>query len=137
LFVIVVVLSLSVLLLAVGGCSSADRSLEGTRWRLRGWTLSSLNTADFTITAQFEDGTISGSSGVNTYSGPVKLGPGTAFSAGQLSATEMAGSESAMRAESAYMTLLGQAAAYRTGDGTLTLYDGNGNESLVFEAASK
>jgi hypothetical protein len=51
--------------------------------RLSEWTLSSLDPADFTITAQFSDGKISGSSGVNTYSGAVKLGPGEALSAGK------------------------------------------------------
>lgn len=125
------------LLMIAGGCSPKDRSLDGTHWRLSGWTLSSLNPADLTITAQFEDGKISGNSGVNTYGGPVKIGPGSAFSAGPLSSTEMAGSESAMRAETAYMTLLGQARSYKMADGALTLYDGGGNESLIFEAAGQ
>ena len=122
---------------AVAGCSSGAGSLDGTHWRLREWTLNSLNPADFTITAQFADGTISGSSGVNAYSGPVKLGPGAAFSAGPLASTLMAGPEPAMRAESAYSTLLGQAKSFKRTTGTLTLYDSGGNESLVFEAAGK
>jgi heat shock protein HslJ len=123
-------------LIAVAGCSDGDGSLDGTNWKLSGWTLSSLDPADFTITAQFSDGNISGSSGVNTYSGAVKLGPGAAFSAGPLASTEMAGPEDAMRAESAYMTLLGEAKSFKMAAGKLTLYDGGGNESLIFEAAS-
>jgi heat shock protein HslJ len=131
----VVILSVIPLLAVVGGCSSRDGTLDGTSWRLTEWTLSSLDPADFTITAQFEDGRISGNSGVNTYGGPVKLGPGEAFSLGRVSATEMAGDESAMRAESAYLTLLGQARSYRVSGTTLTLYDEGGNESLIFEVA--
>jgi heat shock protein HslJ len=96
-----------------------------------------LNPADFTVTAQFADGKISGSSGVNTYSGSVRLGPGAAFSAGPLAGTMMAGPEPAMRAESAYTTLLVQAKSFKTVAGTLTLYDSGGNESLIFEATGK
>ena len=126
-----------VVLLGVVGCSSGAGSLDGSRWRLKSWTLDSLNPADFTITAEFADGRISGSSGVNTYGGPVKVGPGSAFSAGPLASTMMAGPEPAMRAESAYVTLLGQAKSFKVVSGTLTLYDANGNESLVFGAVDK
>ena len=99
--------------------------------------MNSLNPADFTITAEFAGGNISGNSGINTYSGPYKLGPGSAFSAGPLASTLMAGPEPAMRAESAYQTLLGQAKSYKVTGSTLTLYDQGGNESLIFEAAGK
>jgi heat shock protein HslJ len=132
----------AVVLIAVGfgvqaGCSSAGSSLDGTRWKLTGWTLNSLNPADFTITAKFAEGQISGNSGVNTYGGPYKAGPGAAFSVGPLASTEMAGPEPAMRAETAYLTLLGQAESYKMAGGVLTLYDGGGNESLIFEGTGK
>jgi heat shock protein HslJ len=113
--------------------ASAGSSLDGTRWKLTGWTLNSLNPADFTITARFAEGQISGNSGVNTYGGPYRIGPGAAFSAGPLASTQMAGPEPAMRAETAYLTLLGQAKSYKMAGGVLTLYDGGGNESLIFE----
>ena len=60
-----------------------------------------------------------------------------AVSAGPLVGTKMAGPEPAMRAETAYLTLLGQARSYKVVDGKLKLYDKGGNESLIFEAASK
>ena len=126
-------LLMTVSLVAVAGCSLASSPLEGTRWRLVEWTLSSLRAADFTITASFSDGQISGSSGVNTYGGPCKVGPGASFSAGQLAMTEMAGPEPAMRAETAYLTLLGQASSYKVAGDRLTLYDKGENVSLVFE----
>lgn len=132
----VAILLVAVSLVALVGCSVARSPLDGTQWKLTGWTLSSLSPTDFTITANFADGQISGTSGVNTYSGPYTLGPDDAFSVGQLASTEMAGPEPAMRAEGAYMTLLGQVNSYKMADGKLTLYDKGGNESLIFEAAS-
>ena len=102
---------------AVVGCSGGGSSLEGTEWKLTGWTLSSLDPADFTITANFADGNISGSSGVNTYNGGVKVGPGEAFAVGTIATTLMAGPDDAMRAEGAYTTLLGQAKSFKIAAG--------------------
>jgi heat shock protein HslJ len=124
-------------LLVAVGCSGGGSALDGTQWKLTGWTLSSLDPANFTITVQFADGKISGNSGVNTYGGEVKVGPGEAFAVGTIATTLMAGPDDAMRAETAYMTLLNQAKSYKMAGGTLTLYDEGGNESLIFEAASK
>jgi heat shock protein HslJ len=109
---------------ALVGCSAAGSSLDGTQWRLTEWTLSSLNPADFNITAKFTNGEVAGSSGVNAYSGPYRLGPGSAFSLGQAAGTLMAGSEPAMRAEAAYLTLLAQAKSYKVTNGRLTLRPG-------------
>jgi heat shock protein HslJ len=140
--IVAAVLLLAAPLLALAGCSSDTGSsdggsLDGTQWRLTEWTLSSLDPADFTITAQFADGQVSGNSCVNTYSGSYQAGPGEAFSVQQIAVTEMAGPEPAMRAESAYLTLLGQATSFKVADGRLTLYDQGGNESLLFDAAGK
>jgi heat shock protein HslJ len=49
----------------------------------------------------------------------------------------MGGSELAMRAESAYLALMGQAKSYKLTDRKLILYNEGGNESLVFEATGK
>jgi heat shock protein HslJ len=78
------VLLVAVSLVALAGCLHDGSPLDGTYWRLTDWTLSSLNPADFAITAQFADGQISGHSGVNTYGGPYKLGRNAAFAAGPL-----------------------------------------------------
>jgi heat shock protein HslJ len=131
-----VVLTLAVVSLAAGcgGAADDEPSLDATGWRLVGWSLSSLDPNDFTITAAFADGQISGTSAVNSYGGPYTTGPGDAFSVGDIAATAMAGPEPAMRAEGAYMTLLDQAASYTLAGDTLRLYDENGNESLVFTA---
>jgi heat shock protein HslJ len=124
--------ALSVLLLV--GCARGPSALEGTQWRLTEWTLSSLNPRDFEITAEFADGKISGRGGVNSYGGPYTLGSRQSIKVGSIASTEMAGPASAMRAEDAYFTLLGQARSYRVEVGRLTLFDAGGNESLIFEA---
>ena len=132
-----VTLAVSAALLAVASCGGSDGdqpALNGTAWRLSGWSLSSLDPNDFTITAAFADGKISGTSAVNTYGGPYTEGPGDAFSVGDLASTMMAGPEPDMRAETAYLTLLSQAKSYELKGGGLTLFDENGNESLIFEA---
>ncbi len=105
-------LALSAALLSVaecGGSGSDAPTLDGTAWRLTGWTLSPLDPNDFTITAQFADGEISGDSAVNTSSGPYTAGPDDAFAVGDLVSTRMAGPEPDMRAEGAYLKLFSEA----------------------------
>jgi heat shock protein HslJ len=126
-----------VAIVALVGCLRGHPALEGTQWRLTEWTLSSLDAQEFDITAGFEDGKISGHSGVNSYGGPYSVGARQSFKVGSIASTEMAGPETAMRAEGAYFTLLGQARAYRVEAGRLTLLDAGGNESLIFEAATR
>jgi len=121
--------------IALIGCAPGRSELEGTQWRLTEWTLSSLEPRQFEITAKFADGQVSGHGGVNAYGGPFKLGSDHAFAVGPLVSTEMAGPEPAMRAEGAYLTLLGQARSYRVDASRLTLFDAGGNASLIFEAA--
>lgn len=124
-------------LVALLGCARAGSELVGTQWRLTGWTLSSLDPRDLDITVEFADGTVSGHGGVNRYAGPYTLGSRRSFEVGSIASTKMAGPEPAMRAEDAYFTLLGQARSYRVDAGGLTLFDADGNESLVFEAARR
>ena len=76
-------LLITVSILAAVEGSSAESPLDGMEWKLIGWTLSTLSPTEFEITAKFAKGQISGSSGVNTYGGPCKLGPGDAFSVGR------------------------------------------------------
>ena len=135
--VVLTVLSAGAFAMSAAGCGgSPGASLDGASWRLNGWTLNSLDPAAFTITASFAGGRISGTSAVNTYGGSYKAGPGDAFRVDQLASTEMAGPEPAMRAETAYITLLAAARTYRVSGGRLTLYDAGGNASLIFAAAT-
>ena len=120
---------------ALTACAHTDSmTLDDTRWRLAGWSISSHRAADTGITAAFANGSITGHSGVNTYGGAYTATSNGAFSAGSVQMTEMAGPETAMRAERIYMRLLGQTASYRTRGATLTLYGKGGNELLIFDA---
>lgn len=63
---------LAVTLLSVSiGCESehggGDHALDGTNWRLTGWSASSPDPSRFVITAAFDDSIISGASAVNSY----------------------------------------------------------------------
>jgi heat shock protein HslJ len=127
---------------AAGGCGrsgsagSPGPSLEGTSWRLTGWSISSQDPNDFTITAAFADGRVGGKSAVNTYGGPYTTGDDGAFSVGELASTMMAGPEPGMQAETNYLTLLAAATKYEVDGDTLTLLDAGGDESLIYTAAT-
>ncbi len=131
------VLLLAASLAALAGCSAARGPLDGTRWRLAGWAVSSRPASSVTVTAQFADGRISGMCGPNTYSGPYKLGPGNAFAAGPIETPKTDGSESGPRPESAYLMLLGWVKSWKMDGGRLMLCDKGGHESLIFEPAGK
>ena len=107
--------------------------LDGTQWKLVGWSISALDPADFEITANFAEGRIGGRAAVNLYSGPYTAAADGAFSIGLLISTKMAGSGPAMQAESDFFELLGQARAYEVVDHQLTLFDANNNELLIFD----
>lgn len=113
----------------------AAASLNGTTWRLVGWSASSLDPADFNITAAFADGQISGRSAVNSYGGPCSVSPSGAFSIGALTMTEMAGDENSMRAESLYHNLLAQARRHRIVQNQLVLANADGQDLLIFDSS--
>lgn len=127
----------SVLATGCGGGESTSvggHRVEGTVWRLKGWSASSLDPAAYEITAECGDAEISGRSAVNTYGGPCTITGGGGFSVGELRTTRMAGSEDEMRAESIYLDLLRQARRHAVTKTTLTLKDEGGQDILIFEA---
>jgi heat shock protein HslJ/plastocyanin len=94
--------------------------LEGTSWELQG-TL-----PDARITAEFRGGTISGSSGCNTYSGPYTSTSSNNISVGGLVTTQMACDEAIMEQEQAYLAALGAAQSYTIAGNTLTIAHAGG-----------
>ena len=122
---------LALLAFALGGCGATD-TLDGTSWKLTGWSVSAINPADFTITASFSDGQIGGNGGVNSYGGPYEIGADNALTIGTITSTLMAGSDEANAAESTYFALLGQVRFAEVSGDTLTLTDANGNELLIY-----
>ena len=113
---------------------SGGGSLAGTKWRLAAWSASSLDPARFTITADFSESRISGTSAVNTYGGSYTAAEDGAFSVGELQSTQMGGSDDAMRAESHYFDLLRQARKYAVSGATLTLRNAGNQDILIYQA---
>lgn len=121
-------------LLTLVGCIGVADPLAGSSWRLRGWSVSSIDPASAGITAAFADGRISGYNGVNRYSGAYTLSARDRFRAERITATQRASiDERKMRAESAYLALLDDVRSLKVDGQRLVLYDANGNETLVFE----
>jgi heat shock protein HslJ len=114
-----------------GGSNSAA-ALAGTSWRLTGWSVSSQDSNDFTITADFRDGRIGGTSAVNQYGGPYTARDDGTFAVGDLVSTMMAGPEPDMKAERLYLDLLAAAKKFTLEGDTLTLADAQGNDSLIY-----
>jgi heat shock protein HslJ len=117
-----------------GGDEAGPAALDGTRWRLVDWSFTAFPPTDFTTTAAFEDGQISGVAAVNGHGASYTTGPDGAFSVADIVATEMAGSRRAMQAEAACFELLGSAASYAHDGDTLTLHGADGSAALVFVA---
>ena len=133
LLVLLLISSLSIFVF--NGCESlvpGEGELAGTEWRLSAWSNSSLDPSQFTITADFNESHISGTSAVNDYSGPYVATASCLFSVGELQMTTMGGSEEAMRAESTYFELLWQACKFTVNQTTLTFLDAFNNELLIF-----
>lgn len=130
-------LAVALIAAVAAGCGGeSSPSLEGTAWKLTGWSVGSQDPNDFTITAEFKDGRIGGTSAVNSYGGPYTTGDDGSFSVGELASTMMAGPEADMQAETDYMTLLAAAMEFQVDGETLTLFDGDGGESLIYSATS-
>lgn len=135
--VLLVVLALFVTPQGRGLLGLDTHRLDGMSWRLAEWSATGPNPSDFTITATFSDGRISGRSAVNTYGGPYRAAADGSFSATGLAMTEMAGPEPAMRAESIYIKLLSESTSYRLEDSGLVLRDASGRTTLVFTRAAE
>lgn len=122
----------------VPGCSSADvadpATLQDVTWNL---VESSVTDADLTaagITAAFDGTSVSGFSGVNSFSGSYTAETDGTFEAGPLAVTLMAGPEPLMAAEQAFLDLMDKSESFAVADGTLTLTTAD-DQTLTFEAA--
>lgn len=117
------------------GNESGDR-LDGTSWVLiaYGGTATLPSTA---ITASFEDGRISGSSGCNSYAGVYKS-DGDKIEIGELAWTLMAclEPEGVMDQERMVMSFLADAKEYQFVDGQLQILRSDG-EALTFTSQRK
>jgi heat shock protein HslJ len=130
---------LAVLTLILAGCSGVsarpESALAGTTWKLTGWSQAGVSPADFTITANFADGRVTGKAAVNNYFAGYTEGPDNKLTMSEAGSTMMAGPPAAMDAERTYLTLLGRVRSFSVAGQALTLADSAGEMLLVFEPA--
>jgi len=126
-------------LVLITGCSGMSAApgptLAGTSWKLTGWAEAGTNPADFTLTARFADGRVTGKAAVNNYFAAYTEGPGNKLSLGDAGSTMMAGPPPAMQAEQTYLRLLGRVRSFSRADRALTLADSAGQMVLEFALA--
>jgi heat shock protein HslJ len=117
-------------------------TLEGTHWQAaainngRGGVVSTATTR--LATARFEDGTISGHAGCNTFNASYEI-MGDGISMGPAMTTRMhcAEPDGIMAQEQEYLEALSLARVYELTDSGLTLRDENGSLQVNFVAADK
>jgi heat shock protein HslJ len=124
-------------LLALGaGCANdaagGEPPLDGTAWTLTGWAEADPIPASATITAEFSEGRVAGSAGVNQYNASVTSSTDGSFAVDPPISTKMAGPADAMAAEASYLRRLEAATSYRVDGDTLVLGDADGQPSLTF-----
>lgn len=117
--------------LCLVACSSHD-PLAGTSWQLTAYR-KTFPLADTTITAIFEDGRVSGSSGYNSYRGEYKVKK-SKLTLGTLQWTVMLCTEpeGVMEQENDYIEMLLAAERYELRDGELLIYFTE-HDALTFE----
>ncbi len=129
--ILLVFLLAAYILASCGLLAGTKDDLAGTKWKIE--TIGGAQPAvNLVITAEFNDGRVSGTSGCNSY--------GAAYSAkdGKLELTDTAVTEMAcedsylMESEQTFLTLLGSVRAYQLSDSRLELKDEAGNVVLTF-----
>ncbi len=123
-------------LLAVAGCAGTTGSVadvQDVEWRFASSEGVTIEPGTADITATFSDGTVAGSGGVNSYSGPCTLRADGSLEVGDITSTLMAGSDEANAAEAAYFGTLREMVSWELSGQSLVLSDAGGTVSLTFE----
>jgi heat shock protein HslJ len=124
-----------VVLVSVVACSGmapgSEDPLDGTSWVLMGYGFAAVLPGT-EITAKFEDGEVSGSSGCNTYGGSYEV-KGETISFKDIFMTEMAclDPEGVMQQEQTYLEYLSGAQTFQVSPGQLQFTRADG-ETLTF-----
>jgi len=129
---------ISLLVLGAGcgtGADSEEPPLDGTSWTLTSWAEPDPIPVSASITAEFAEGRVAGTSGVNQYNASVTSGTDGSFAIDAPISTKMAGPEDAMAAESTYLRRLEGATTYQVDGDTLVLSDADNQPSLTFTRA--
>jgi heat shock protein HslJ len=124
------------IVVSVAGCSASPLGtpLEGTTWLLIQYREgSSMAPVPETVRpeARFEAGTVSGSSGCNSFTGRYVVS-GESMSISQVATTQMACPEPQMSVEASFLLDLATVASYSISGSQLTLRDATSSDVLVF-----
>ncbi|WP_255331389.1 META domain-containing protein [Methanocalculus taiwanensis] len=130
--------------LAVAGCvgdqqatppdGKAVLALPGTEWELTAIAITSVNLVKgTTITLAFDEESLGGTAGCNLYFGSYTLDEYRISIEGIGSTLMYCGDPGVMEQEQLYLSLLSDVATVRIDGDTLTLFDADGVESLIFE----
>ena len=103
------------------------RGLEGPTWVVQEMSVDGAMTAPIPETplfAVFEDGTVAGSSGCNSYNGSYEI-DGNSMTIGPLATTRMACTPELLAQETLYLELLAQVDSYEVNGDELTMTSGD------------
>lgn len=123
-----------------GKASSRDADTSANALFASQWTLQEgrlgVPLDGVAVTARFTASRVTGSSGCNTYNGPVRI-EGTGIVIGpSFASTEKACEPRVAAVETAYLALLPRATRFAVEGGRLTLSDASGDALLVYSATS-
>ena len=118
----------------VGSDDTSATQLEGTDWVLSADAPLGVALEAIAVTAQFEDGKVSGHSGCNRYSASYALDGDSLTIGPDIAGTNMACPRAQMAVEQAYLGRLPKVAGYAIDGDTLTMSDDQGDTILRFEA---
>lgn len=129
-------ITLAIAVLALLLFSACSSNAEGQSLTEQIWMLTELGgkapLLETTITAEFSpDGSVSGSSGCNRYSGPYTV-DGNNIEMGPFASTLMACPDLIMAQEALYLKALETGSTYQISDDELTIKDKNSNALAVF-----
>lgn len=126
---------LSIVAVTMTGCGPSEDSklLEAHDWRATTIEYNAY-TAPADITAKFADGKVSGSTGLNQFSGTYELEPNRRISVKVAVTTNVAGTSEATLNETQYLQALESAKSYAANQDSLTLFSSTGLAVASFEA---
>lgn len=127
--IIIVVTAVAWVPFSVASEVAANMSLDGTSWKLEAIDGQAI-LADSQITAQFQEGQIAGSAGVNNYFAGYEMA-GDTLSIGPAGSTMMMGPEELMDQEMAFLSALQSVKSFGVDGDTLTLVTEGGVLTFV------
>ena len=115
--------------------TAAALALEGPTWQLIATTPLGVDLGTVAVTATFESGTVTGTSGCNTYNGPYKVDGSKLTIGPNLATTQRACGAAETAVETAYLGKIVKVASYKIAGTNLTLSDSSGAALLTYQAA--